>query len=66
MQEQKTCIKGELNPRRIESLYGNDPGYHYPINAWKLMLFVELMDRKKLSALGGNLKVPPLKVLDNS
>ena len=33
------CIKRELNPRRVELsecwtlLYGNDPGYHYPINA---------------------------------
>ena len=25
-----TCIKGESNPRRVD---GNDPGYHYPINA---------------------------------
>ena len=24
------CIKGESNPRRVD---GNDPGYHYPINA---------------------------------
>ena len=26
----KACIKGESNPRRVD---GNDPGYHYPINA---------------------------------
>ena len=26
----KICIKGESNPRRVD---GNDPGYHYPINA---------------------------------
>ena len=26
------CIKGESNPRRVD---GNDPGYHYPINASK-------------------------------
>ena len=26
------CIKGESNPRRVD---GNDPGYHYPINAYK-------------------------------
>ena len=25
------CIKGESNPRRVD---GNDPGYHYPINAY--------------------------------
>ena len=25
------CIKGESNPRRVD---GNDPGYHYPINAF--------------------------------
>ena len=24
------CIKRESNPRRVD---GNDPGYHYPINA---------------------------------
>ena len=28
--EHRTCIKGESNPRRVD---GNDPGYHYPINA---------------------------------
>src|SRR5882762_11178162 len=27
----KKCIKGESNPRRVD---GNDPGYHYPINAY--------------------------------
>ena len=29
------CIKGESNPRRVEAALacGNDPGYHYPINA---------------------------------
>ena len=26
------CIKRESNPRRVD---GNDPGYHYPINASK-------------------------------
>ena len=26
------CIKRESNPRRVD---GNDPGYHYPINATK-------------------------------
>ena len=30
------CIKGESNPRRVD---GNDPGYHYPINAlWELAI----------------------------
>ena len=28
------CIKGESNPRRVD---GNDPGYHYPINALTVM-----------------------------
>ena len=28
--EKHKCIKGESNPRRVD---GNDPGYHYPINA---------------------------------
>ena len=30
-QNEIDCIKGESNPRRVD---GNDPGYHYPINAW--------------------------------
>ena len=30
------CIKGESNPRRVD---GNDPGYHYPINALTVMAF---------------------------
>ena len=29
-QRKASCIKGESNPRRVD---GNDPGYHYPINA---------------------------------
>ena len=28
--KKSSCIKGESNPRRVD---GNDPGYHYPINA---------------------------------
>jgi hypothetical protein len=27
------CIKRESNPRRVDKHNGNDPGYHYPINA---------------------------------
>ena len=27
------CIKRESNPRRVDKHHGNDPGYHYPINA---------------------------------
>ena len=30
MDDLPQCIKGESNPRRVD---GNDPGYHYPINA---------------------------------
>ena len=33
------CIKGESNPRRVD---GNDPGYHYPINASATTLLVNL------------------------
>jgi hypothetical protein len=32
LKTKKQCIKRESNPRRVD---GNDPGYHYPINAWK-------------------------------
>ena len=35
-QPHKRCIKGESNPRRVD---GNDPGYHYPINAAKHLVF---------------------------
>ena len=31
------CIKGESNPRRVD---GNDPGYHYPINADEHQTFI--------------------------
>ncbi|THU78085.1 cytochrome P450 [Dendrothele bispora CBS 962.96] len=36
--KRKGCIKGESNPRRVEGPtgygpHGNDPGYHYPIDA---------------------------------
>ena len=39
IQNQK-CIKRESNPRRVEyvSTDGNDPGYHYPINAYRKMV----------------------------
>ncbi|PPQ87076.1 hypothetical protein CVT25_000056 [Psilocybe cyanescens] len=35
------CIKRESNPRRVEltARDGNDPGYHYPINAWTVVLW---------------------------
>ena len=41
---QKTypCIKRESNPRRVD---GNDPGYHYPINAYGI---ARLVDSKSL------------------
>jgi hypothetical protein len=32
LKTKRQCIKRESNPRRVD---GNDPGYHYPINAWK-------------------------------
>jgi hypothetical protein len=34
-EDKKDCIKRESNPRRVELVTptGNDPGYHYPINA---------------------------------
>lgn len=37
------CIKGELNPRRVETTFtqysekGNDPGCHYPIDAFSFV-----------------------------
>ena len=45
-----TCIKGESNPRRVD---GNDPGYHYPINA---TLFDQVMQLriKRAKYIGGN------------
>jgi hypothetical protein len=35
----QTCIKGESNPRRVD---GNDPGYHYPINACDVIVLLIL------------------------
>ena len=39
MQEESVCIKGESNPRRVD---GNDPGYHYPINACVIGIRISL------------------------
>jgi hypothetical protein len=33
------CIKGESNPRRVD---GNDPGYHYPINAMSMSPVIQI------------------------
>ena len=45
------CIKGELNPRRIESYDGNDPGYHYPINASVSFQFLNAIGISRLELI---------------
>jgi len=42
--EKSDCIKGELNPQWVgfHSLDGNNPGYHYPINASRRMMEVKV------------------------
>ena len=34
-EKKQACIKRESNPRRVD---GNDPGYHYPINAFVVVV----------------------------
>ena len=61
----RDCIKGESNPRRVD---GNDPGYHYPINAipeqWYDIICNRpdawLRNRRDFKAEGGPISTPYL------
>ena len=61
----KMCIKGESNPRRVD---GNDPGYHYPINAITEHAYdivcnrpdAWLRNRRDFKAEGGPISTPYL------